>query len=303
MTVRSYALVSLLLTSLSSLAQAQSCLGFPLAPGQKTLGARVDQRIEADAAGLHFGSVSKGGKISTSFDFMHYAPDTPTGVIMIDHMDLRLSGPLFRGAGAPTESGICGIFELGGTFHQIAGNMTTYGGGLGYAKNLGKVSMFGAGTMGMMSFESASESYFNVLGGIAAMSGPVMISMDLLMPVSPSGAEAVMGMRIGFRWGKAGTIAPRPASMVQQSGTQQTMAQAAPQPAPQPGPTAGLKPYSVEDVEAMVKNGVTTSRILEQTYRACVTFRVTDATETQLRRVGAAPELIDGLRKQCYSAR
>ena len=52
----------------------------------------------------------------------------------------------------------------------------------------------------------------------------------------------------------------------------------------------------------MVGNGVTATRILELSYKACVNFKVDAAAETKLRRVGADQALIDGLKTRCYSA-
>lgn len=67
-------------------------------------------------------------------------------------------------------------------------------------------------------------------------------------------------------------------------------------------PAAGTAPYSLDDVKAMLVNGVPTSRILQLATRACLDFRMNDAAVTELRRHGADPELLRGLAEACYSA-
>jgi len=62
-----------------------------------------------------------------------------------------------------------------------------------------------------------------------------------------------------------------------------------------------VKPYSIDDVTGMLANSLTSTRILDLTKRSCINFKMTEAYETRLRRAGAEPELLDGLKKTCYA--
>jgi TM2 domain-containing membrane protein YozV len=61
------------------------------------------------------------------------------------------------------------------------------------------------------------------------------------------------------------------------------------------------KPYSLEDLTELVRNGVRTSRVLELVRADCISFRMDDKTETRLRRSGADAELLAGLRSVCQA--
>ena len=135
-----------------------------------------------------------------------------------------------------------------------------------------------------------------VFGGGARL-GAFHLGADIGFPVQPSGGDPVTTFRLGFAWGKATEV---PAVPVRRSGATETSA--AQSVVSGPAASAGTKPYTLEDIEAMVKNSVPTSRIAQLSKQSCLRFRVDDTAETRLRRVGADAELLAALRQSCYSA-
>lgn len=62
---------------------------------------------------------------------------------------------------------------------------------------------------------------------------------------------------------------------------------------------SSAQPYSLADVEEMVRGGMRTARILEIVRQDCIGFRVTGEVITRLTAAGADDPLISGLRTTC----
>lgn len=78
------------------------------------------------------------------------------------------------------------------------------------------------------------------------------------------------------------------------------------EPASSPQATAGsvqtsasVQPYSLADVEEMVRGGMRTVRVLELVRQDCIAFRVTGEVIARLTAAGADDALISGLRTTC----
>jgi|GEM_PF-527658 len=197
----------------------------------------------------------------------------------------------------------CSAFEFTGGVAlplPLSGLNTYAGAGLGYySTSVEYDSGIGSGSV------SASETGLNVFGGLragrlfgearytTAGAGELMLSAGILFGSGGrAGATATVRAPSDPTASQA-EVSPPAASQEETPG---------PAAAKPNTPSAGTKPYSLEDVTAMVSNNVATARILDLARRTCVSFRMDDQTETKLRRVGADPDLLTGLRNVCFSS-
>lgn len=286
-------------------AAAQSCIGFPLRPNQKLLASTIDERGE-------FGGIGITGSVVTRTNLSVAAQVTKHEVMISSDESLFMyqyaataSRPVFRNTWGAHKSGLggtCALAELGGSSFEGASS-NFIGGGLGYGLLVNRFAVYGAPVLGVAFAQDVSDSYLNIRLGGSVRLGPVVLGFETTAPLAPDGAQGWSTVRFGYAFGKATPVPATPARTASGGSAiaQQAVAQSGAAPAAS-GPTAGLKPYGLEDIEAMIKNSVATARIVELSRRACVSFRVDDAAETRLRRVGAEPELLTGLRQACYSA-
>lgn len=291
-----------------SQAAAQSCLGFSLQPNQKSVSTTIDERGELGGIGATLSIVTKSND-SFSAQITKHEVDLGNAEFKMMYLwSASAARPVFRsrpwGSHKSGNGGTCVVAELGGmSFEGTSSNFV--GGGLGYGLQVNRFAVYGAPLLGIAFAEEASDSYLNVRLGGSARLGPVFIGLETTAPLAPDGAQGWSTVRLGFAWGRATQIpaSHRPGtSEAPSQGAASLQSAAAPINGNVSGPTAGLKPYAVDDIEAMIKNSVSASRILDLSRRACLSFRVDDASETRLRRVGAGPELLSGLRQSCYSA-
>ena len=289
-------------------AAAQSCLGFPLQPNQKSLALTADERGDLGGAGATFSMVSKAN-LSLSARLTQHEIDAGGGEgPKFYNWSAEAARPVFRdqtwGTNKSGNGGTCFIAEFGG-MSSDAFSSTFVGAGLAYGLQISRFAIFAAPIIGMAGTSEVTDTYMNVKAGASARLGPIFVGFETTAPLQPEGALGWSTIHIGAAFGKATAI---PATPVKTTSAGGSIAQVATQPgtaspaAPATGPTAGLKPYAIDDIEAMVKNSVAATRIVELSRRACLSFRVDDAAETRLRRVGAEPELLTGLRQSCYSA-
>lgn len=195
----------------------------------------------------------------------------------------------------------CSAFEFTGGVAlplPLSGLNTYAGAGLGfYNTSVEYDTGIGEGSA------SASETGLNVFGGLRAgrLFGEARYT-------TAGAGELILSGGILFGGGgkPAASAAIRaPANQTQAEATKPAASQAetsVPAASKPNTPSAGTKPYSLDDVTAMVGNGVGTARILDLARRTCVSFRMDDPTETKLRRVGADPDLLTGLRNVCFSS-
>ncbi len=283
-------------------AAAQSCLGQQLDPNQKSVSLALNDYGDMGGGGGRAGMVTKS---NVSFMAQVTKHDIDMGSAEFKPMYMfqaRGARPVFRNTtwgSSKSGSGTCMLLEFGGSSFEGT-SATNAGIGLGYAINASRVSFYGAPVIGMVQSGEFNDSYVNLLVGASTRFGAIVLGADVTMPVEPEGGTNNISMHLGFAWGKATQI---PATPVRPAAQSSSAAQSAmPATNGSTGPTAGVKPYSVDDVEAMIKNTVSSARIVELSKRACLSFRMTEEAETRLRRVGADVELLTGLRQSCYSA-
>lgn len=282
-------------------ALAQSCIGFPLQPNQMSLAMTINEAGEFGGIGPTFSMVTKKN-LSIAAQFTQH--DVEVGSAEYEKMTFwsaKAARPVFRskswGAHKSGLGGTCGVLEAGGSSFQ--GNGSNFvGGGVGYGLAHSRFAVYGAPVLGMAFAENANDSFFKLMLGASVRLRMVYLGWDINMPIEPSGQQNVQNVRFGYAWGRATQL---PATPVKTGAAVTQQAEAA-NAGGTPTPTAGLKPYALEDIEGMLKNGVATARILDLSKRACLSFRLNDETDTRLRRLGADPELLTGLRQSCYSA-
>lgn len=282
---------------------AQSCMGYALQPNQHAATfvvagqpAPYDPGPGGAISGVLKNNASYALQIST-----HYVDMGGPDWEMMNLWHAQVARPVMRTktlqSGAT--AGPCVLVELGGS--SFMGNTGTNAGvGFGYSMNASRYALFAAPFAGIASAGDASDSYVKLLFGGGTRLGALHLGTDVTVPVQPSGGETTWNLRLGFGWGKA-TALPTPAVRTSSNSSTVTGEVVAATPA-SATPAAGTKPYTIDDVEAMVKNGVATTRIVQLSKQSCLRFRVDDATETRLRRVGADADLLNGLRQSCYSA-
>jgi hypothetical protein len=282
---------------------AQSCMGYALAPSQHAASFVVNGQPEGIDPGPGF-SLSGVLKNNASYAVQMSQHYIDTGNIdweMMYFWQAQAARPVMRtktlASGAT--AGPCVLLELGGSSFMETSS-TIAGAGFGYSINAPKYALFAAPFAGMVSSGEFSDTYVKLLFGGGTRFGKLLVGTDVTVPVQPSGGETTWNLRLGFGWGKATQIPVAPARTgTTQSGAPQSIAGGA---AAAATPSAGAKPYTIEDIEAMVKNGVATTRVLELSKQACLSFRMNDDADTRLRRVGADAALLSGLRQSCYSA-
>lgn len=283
---------------------AQSCMGYALAPNQHAASFVVAGQPEGIDPGPG-ASISGVLKSNTSYAFQASQHYIETGSIdweMMYFWNALVAQPVMRTktlqSGATASP--CVLVELGGSsFMETSG--TNAGVGFGYSLNAPRYALFAAPFAGMMKSGDFSDTYVKLVFGGGTRFKALLLGMDVNVPVQPSGGETTWNLRLGFGWGKATQVPVKPVrtsstseSAAPQSGGGTATAAAA--------PSAGAKPYTIDDVEAMVKNSVPNARILELSKQACLSFRMNDDADTRLRRVGADAALLSGLRQSCYSA-
>lgn len=315
-------------------AAAQSCLAQPLSRGQKNVAMILGQN--SSWAGAYGKRDAKGNGEEEYLD-IGYTPSPVAGQPGLGTMRFSYAAP-FRNesemaarAASPTASrGFvpCGVLESTAMFVDDYSAYTIAIGG-GYAVGTDVSSAYATPIIGWGN--EGIGMFINARLGSAYRKGPWYAAAELTVPLNAENAESAFALRLGYTWGQAipftGTPTATPATpargaligsmaatAAQQGASQGTQAppaqptatapapvQSAPASTPT-GPVAGAKPYSADDIAAMVGNNLTTQRILDLTRRSCVNFRMNDALETRFRRAGAEPELLDGLRKTCFSA-
>lgn len=275
---------------------AQSCMGYALAPNQHAASFVIAGQPEGIDPGPG-GSISGVLKNNASYAFQTSLHYIDMGSVDFEHMYLwnaQVARPVLRKT-ADASAGPCVLLELGGS--SFMETTSTNGGvGFGYSLNAPKYALFAAPFAGMVQSGEFSDTYVKLLFGGGTRLGALHLGMDVNVPVAPSGGETTWNLRVGFAWGKATAI---PATPVRTTGTTENASQAA---IVTPAVSAGTKPYTIDDIEAMVKNAVPTPRILDLSKKACLSFRMNDVSETRLRRIGADAELLNGLRTSCYAA-
>jgi hypothetical protein len=282
---------------------AQSCMGFALAPNQHSatfvvagMPTPYDPGPGGALAGVLKNNASYAFQLST-----HYVDMGGPDWEMMNRWQVTVGRPVLqtRTLASGATAGPCALVELGGSSF-MGSTGTNAGFGFGYSMNAPRYALFAAPFLGIASAGDASDSYIKLVFGGGTRLGVLQLGTDVTVPVAPSGSETTWNFRIGFGWGKATAIPVRPSRT---SPTQSsTIAGGAAATTTSAAPVAGAKPYALEDIEAMVKNGVATARILELSKQSCLAFRVNDDADTRLRRVGADAALLAGLRQSCYSA-
>ena len=289
-------LIATLVTAFApSLAHAQSCLGFPLQPGQRSLGFQIATGFEDGGPGGFYSQVNRSGT-SLHVDWVSYQIwDGPDIIDERAAVSARFAHPVKLGQ----QSGparVCAAYDFGMVTGETSGLRAGYG--LFYAIT----SRFGSAYAGPMLLGAFSEdgnsSGVGFLAGVSGRLGPVLLNVAAEPPVLPFDFEPALHIRFGFAWGRA--VSPPPP--VQTTPSRPAAIIVPPAPGVATAQTPSVAPYALDDITAMVKNDVSTKRILELAQRACLSFRMNDAADTQLRRVGADPELLTGLRGTCYSA-
>jgi len=281
---------------------AQSCMGYALAPSQHS----ASFVVAGQPAGIDAGpGASLSGVLKNNASYavqasQHYIDMGTIDWEMMYFWQAQVARPVMRtkalqngGSASP-----CVLVELGGS--SFMGTSSTNAGlGFGYSINAPRYALFAAPFVGMMQSGDFSDSYVKLLFGGGTRLRALHLGMDVNVPVQPEGGETTWNLRLGFAWGKATAVpvAPARTSSTMQSGASQNSAGSA-----APAPSAGAKPYTIDDVEAMVKNSVPSARIVELSKQACLSFRMNDDADTRLRRVGADAALLSGLRQSCYSA-
>jgi hypothetical protein len=299
-TVRSL-LVAGVVAGIPASLSAQSCMGYALAPNQHAASFVVAGQPEGIDPGPG-ASISGVLKNNASYAFQASQHYIDTGNIdweMMYFWQAQVARPVMntRTLQSGATAGPCVLLELGGSSFMESSS-TMAGIGFGYSINAPRYAFFAAPFAGIASAGEVSDSYVKLLFGGGTRFGALHLGTDVTMPVQPSGGETTWNLRIGFGWGKATQL---PASPVRTASTQGTVAGGAAATS-SATPSAGAKPYTIDDIEAMVKNGVATGRVLELSKQACLSFRMNDDADTRLRRVGADAALLSGLRQSCYSA-
>ena len=284
---------------------AQSCMGFALGPNQHSatfvvagMPSPYDPGPGGALAGVLKNNASYAFQLST-----HYVDMGGPDWEMMNRWQVTVGRPVLqtRTLASGATAGPCALVELGGS--SFMGNSGTNAGfGFGYSMNGPKYALFAAPFLGIASAGDASDSYIKLVFGGGTRLGVLQLGSDVTVPVAPSGGDATWNFRIGFGWGKATAIPVRPSRNSPTTGTTMAGGAVATTTTSSAAPSAGTKPYALEDIEAMVKNGVATARILELSKQSCLSFRMSDDADTRLRRVGADAALLSGLRQSCYSA-
>ena len=283
---------------------AQSCMGYALAPSQHAASfvvagqpTPIDPGPGASMSGVLKNNASYAVQLS-----QHYIDTGNIDWEMMYFWQAQVARPVMRtktlesGASA----GPCVLLEFGGSSFMET-SATNAGVGFGYSLNAPRYALFAAPFAGMMQSGDFSDTYVKLVFGGGTRFRALHLGMDVNVPVQPSGGKATWNLRLGFGWGKATQVPVKPARPTgsSQSSAPQSVAGAA---TATSVPSAGAKPYTIDDVEAMVKNSVPTARIIELSKQACLSFRMNDDADTRLRRVGADAALLSGLRQSCYSA-
>ena len=302
--------------------EAQSCLAQPLVNGEKQLAFTMD---DASTPGGAIGW--RGGKdgIEYVIDAAYLAPPFPeaSGVLF---GRLAMGGNLesdakqqARAARPDNAKGKmpCGLFEMAGNWTGEA-SPVIYTLGLGYAFGNDRMSAYAAPAAGFG--DKGVGFVFQAVGGAVMRSGVWFAGADMKMPLNTPNSEIGIRFKGGFVFGKA--AAPKPVAPPMATPAENTVgsnagnilgtaaqagapAAAATQPATTATATtttaATTKPYSVDDITGMLSNSLSTTRILDLTRRSCINFKMTEMYETKLRRAGAEPELLEGLKKTCYT--
>lgn len=282
---------------------AQSCMGYALAPSQHAASFVVNGQPEGIDPGPG-ASIAGVLKNNASYAFQASQHYIDTGNIdweMMYFWQAQVARPVMRRTTLQSgaTAGPCVLVELGGSSFMESSS-TMAGVGFGYSLNAARYALFASPFIGIASAGEVSDSYIKLLFGGGTRFGAFLVGTDVTVPVQPSGGETTWNLRLGFGWGKATQVPVAPART---ATTQTTMAGATTATSStNAAPSAGTKPYTLEDIEAMVKNGITTARVLELSKQACLSFRMNDEADTRLRRVGADAALLSGLRQSCYSA-
>lgn len=287
---------------------AQSCMGYALAPNQHAASFVVNGQPEGidPGPGASMAGVLKNNASYALQASQHYIDTGNIDWEMMYFWQAQVARPVMRTktlqSGAT--AGPCVLIEFGGTSFMESSS-TNVGAGFGYSINAPRYALFASPFIGMASAGEASDSYIKLLFGGGTRFGAFLVGTDVTVPVQPSGGETTWNLRLGFGWGKATQLPAAPARTASTAGTQTTMAggaAATTSSSATAAASAGTKPYALDDIEAMVKNGVATTRVLELSKQSCLSFRMNDDADTRLRRVGADAALLSGLRQACYSA-
>ncbi len=281
---------------------AQSCLGYALAPSQHSVSFDIADRGFDPGPGGEIAGVLKNNGSYAFQTSMFYIDNGGPDFDKMYFWQLQVAQPVLRNkySAGTTEAprGPCALLELGGSSY-LESTSTNAGIGLGYSLNGPRYAAFAAPMFGMVQAGDFNDTYVKLLVGGGLRLGALHLGADVGFPVQPSGGDPVTTFRLGFAWGKATQV---PATPVRTSTTQSSSVGGTAATTASAVSTAGTKPYTLEDVEAMVKNSVPTARIVQLSKQSCLGFRMDDASETRLRRIGADAELLAGLRQSCYSA-